>query len=111
MAAAKRRLFFTHPGRLPCKGEARVLLNQFLLRSNKHPRVKRVVFQMRAKPFVPRSRVKRVSTVCQPRGDCYLPPVNGPHSLIVSCSPISSSFSWFLMYSAIRLVFFPVVST
>ena len=35
--------------------------------SNKHPRVKRVVFQMRAKPFVPRRHVKRVSTTCQLR--------------------------------------------
>lgn len=34
---------------------------------NKHPRVKRVVFQMRAKPFVPRRHVKRVSTTCQLR--------------------------------------------
>ena len=30
---------------------------------------------------------------------------------ILSCSPISSSFSWFLTYSAIQLSFFPTVST
>lgn len=34
---------------------------------NKHPPAKRVVLLMRAKPYVPRARVKRVSTVCQLR--------------------------------------------
>ena len=53
---------------------------------------------------------KRIYTNCQLRGDCYLPPVNGPTSLIVSCSPNISSFSWLAMYSAIRLSFFPTVS-
>ena len=54
---------------------------------------------------------KTHNTVCQLRGDCYLLPVNGPTSLIVSGSPSWSSVSWFLMYSAIRLAFFPAVST
>ena len=40
--------------------------------ANKHPRVKRVVFQMRAKPFVPRRHVKRVSTTCQLRKIAFL---------------------------------------
>ena len=57
-----------------------------------------------------RTRATR-NTVCQLRGDCYLPPVNGPLDGILNCSPISSSFSWFLTYSAIRLSFFPTVST
>ena len=57
-----------------------------------------------------RTRATR-NTVCQLREDCYLPPVNGPLDGILSCSPISSSFSWFLTYSAIRLSFFPTVST
>ena len=56
-----------------------------------------------------RTRATR-NTVCQLREDCYLPPVNGPLDGILSCSPISSSFSWFLTYSAIRLSFFPTVS-
>ena len=30
---------------------------------------------------------KRIYTNCQLRGDCYLPPVNGPGSLIVVCDP------------------------
>ena len=51
-----------------------------------------------------RTRATR-NTVCQLREDCYLPPVNGPLDGILSCSPISSSFSWFLTYSAIRLLF------
>ena len=34
---------------------------------NKHPPAKRVVLLMRAKPYVLRARVKRVSTVCQLR--------------------------------------------
>ena len=34
---------------------------------NKHPPAKPVVFHMRAKPSVPRARVKRVSTICQLR--------------------------------------------
>ena len=34
-----------------------VLVTVFSDDNNKHPRVKRVVFQMRAKPFVPRGRV------------------------------------------------------
>ena len=38
-----------------------------LLQANKHPPAKRVVLLMRAKPYVPRARVKRVSTVCQLR--------------------------------------------
>ena len=54
---------------------------------------------------------KRIYTNCQLRGDCYLPPVNGPLSLIVNCSPSISSLYWFCMYSAIRLSFFPTVST
>ena len=54
---------------------------------------------------------KRIYTNCQLRGDCYLLPVNGPLSLIVSCSPNISSLSWLLIYSAIRLSFFPTVST
>lgn len=78
---------------------------------NKHPPAKPVVFPMRAKPYDPRIHVKRVSTVCQPRSDYYLPPVNGPISLMVSCSPNSSSFNWFAMYSAMRLAFLPAVST
>ena len=53
---------------------------------------------------------KTHNMVCQLRGDCYLLPVNGPTSLIVSGSPSWSSVSWFLMYSAIRLAFFPAVS-
>ena len=57
-----------------------------------------------------RTRTTR-NTACQLRKDCYLPPVNGPLDGILSCSPISSSFSWFLTYSAIRLLFFPTVST
>ena len=57
-----------------------------------------------------RTRTTR-NTACQLRKDCYLPPVNGPLDGILSCSPISSSFSWFLTYSAIRLSFFPTVST
>ena len=57
-----------------------------------------------------RTRATR-NTVCQLREDCYLPPVNGPLDGILNCSPISSSFSWFLTYSAIRLSFFPTVST
>ena len=57
-----------------------------------------------------RTRATR-NTVCQLREDCYLPPVNGLLDGILSCSPISSSFSWFLTYSAIRLSFFPTVST
>ena len=57
-----------------------------------------------------RTRATR-NTVCQLRKDCYLPPVNGLLDGILSCSPISSSFSWFLTYSAIRLSFFPTVST
>ena len=51
------------------------------------------------------------NTVCQLRKDCYVPPVNGLLDGILNCSPISSSFSWFLTYSAIRLSFFPTVST
>ena len=50
------------------------------------------------------------NTICHLRGDCYLLPLKGL-SAIVNCSPISSSLSWFFMYSAIRLVFFPAVST
>ena len=57
-----------------------------------------------------RTRTTR-NTICQLRKDCYLPPVNGLLDGILSCSPISSSFSWFLTYSAIRLSFFPTVST
>ena len=57
-----------------------------------------------------RTRATR-NTVYQLRKDCYLPPVNGLFDGILSCSPISSSFSWFLTYSAIRLSFFPTVST
>lgn len=30
------------------------------------------------------------NTVCQPRKNCYWPPVNGPRSLVVICSPNSS---------------------
>ena len=57
-----------------------------------------------------RTRATR-NTICQLRKDCYLPPVNGLLDGILSCSPISSSFNWFLTYSAIRLSFFPTVST
>ena len=58
------------------------------------------------------SRTRAVrNMVCQLREDCYLPPINGLLDGILSCSPISSSFNWFLTYSAIRLSFLPTVST
>ena len=76
-----------------------------------NPPVKLGVLPMRAKPSVPRVTRKRVIRVCQLRRDCYLPPVNGPIEAIVICSPNSSSFSWFFIYSAIRVSFFPTVST
>ena len=58
----------------------------------------------------PRTRAAR-NTVCQLREDCYLLPVNGLFVGILNCSPISPSFRRFLPYSAIRLLFFPAVST
>ena len=57
---------------------------------------------MRAKPYVTSNASCGVGTVCQLRGDCYLLPVNGPIEAIVICSPNSSFFSWFFIYSAIR---------
>ena len=50
------------------------------------------------------------NTFCQLRADCYSLPLKGIMPLMASYSPDSSSFSWFLMYSAIRLAFFPAVS-
>ena len=33
---------------------------------------------MRPKPFISRLYIKRVSTICPPCGDCFLPPRSGP---------------------------------
>ena len=43
--------------------------------------------------------------------DYFRLPVNGLVDGIRSCSPSSSSFSWFFTYSSIRFSFFPTVST
>ena len=82
------------------------------LPDNKYPPAQPGVFPMRAKPSVLRVTRTTRNTVCQPRGDCYLRPVNGlPGALITICSPSLSSSNWCLIYSAIRPAFFPTVST
>ena len=81
------------------------------LSKHNSPPAKARVFHKRAKPYAPGIHVKRVSTVCRPCRDCYLPLVNGPSSLMVSCLPDSSSFNWFAIYSAMRLASLPAVST
>ena len=50
-------------------------------------------------------------TVFEPKRTDYLLPINGSVLLNVNCSPNSSSFNWFLIYSFILTAFFPAVST
>ena len=61
----------------------------------------------RNSPLFLAGRVKRVSTTCQLRKDCYLRPINGLTSGITNRSPSSSSLSWLAIYSTIWLSFFP----
>lgn len=50
---------------------------------------------MRAKPFVPRLRVKHISRARQLRRACSFPPPKGPRVCIVNCTPLPSSFLCF----------------